>query len=169
MGDPDLSDDVAGALAAAGLPAERLCLEITETALMDGDEEPNPGLAALRNLADAGIGIAVDDFGTGYSNLARLRHLPATSLKIDSSFVAGLGRDPADHSAEAVMTSLVTLAHAFGMTVTAEGVETERQAQLLMRLGVDYAQGYFYSRPVPADAVPAVLAQWAEEDSHVMV
>jgi EAL domain-containing protein (putative c-di-GMP-specific phosphodiesterase class I) len=169
VGDPDLSADVVGALAEAGLPADRLCLEITETALMDGDEEPNPGLAALRTLADAGIGIAVDDFGTGYSNLARLRHLPATSLKIDSSFVAGLGRDPADHSAEAVMTSLVTLAHAFGMTVTAEGVETAQQARLLARLGVDYAQGYYYSRPVSAAEVPAVLDRWAEEDSLAMV
>ncbi|MEY9864412.1 diguanylate cyclase (GGDEF)-like protein/PAS domain S-box-containing protein [Catenulispora sp. GAS73] len=154
--DYGLVREVATALEASGLPAERLCLEITETALMDTDDGlPGPG--TLRTLADMGIGIAVDDFGTGYSNLARLRHLPATSLKIDASFVADLGSPDAGGFAESVITSLVVLAHAAGMTVTAEGIETADQAERLTALGVDYGQGFYYSRPVPAGDIQAVL------------
>jgi diguanylate cyclase (GGDEF)-like protein/PAS domain S-box-containing protein len=159
--EPGLLDDVREALSAAGLPPRRLCLEITESALMNTAEQGRTGLATLEALADSGIGIAVDDFGTGYSNLARLRDLPATSLKIDASFVADLDRDPADPSAESIMMSLVALAHACGMTVTAEGVETPRQARRLAELGVDYAQGFHYSRPVPAGEVPGLLRAWA--------
>jgi diguanylate cyclase (GGDEF)-like protein/PAS domain S-box-containing protein len=166
--EPGLLDDVEGALAAAGLPPGRLCLEITESALMNTAEQGRSGLATLRTLADSGIGIAVDDFGTGYSNLARLRHLPATSLKIDASFVADLDREPVDASAESIMTSLVALAHACGMTVTAEGVETARQARRLAELGVDYAQGFHYSRPVAAEAVPGLLETWAAVGAAVV-
>jgi diguanylate cyclase (GGDEF)-like protein/PAS domain S-box-containing protein len=154
-----LVHDVSAALAASGLPDHRLCLEITETALMDAEDDRQPGFATLRALADRGIGIAVDDFGTGYSNLARLRHLPATSLKIDASFVADLDSPEGGRFAESVITSLVTLAHAAGMTVTAEGVETPEQAQRLAALDVDYAQGFLYSCPVGAAEVPAVLAR----------
>ncbi|NUR60365.1 MAG: EAL domain-containing protein [Catenulispora sp.] len=153
----DLVQDVCAALAASGLPDGRLCLEITESALMDAEDDRQPGLATLCTLADRGIGIAVDDFGTGYSNLARLRHLPATSLKIDASFVADLGTPEGGRFAESVITSLVTLAHAAGMTVTAEGVETAEQARRLAALDVDFAQGFHYSRPVCAEGVPAVL------------
>ena len=174
-----LVQDVRAALDACGLPSRRLCLEITETALMDAEDDRGPSAATLRALADRGIGIAVDDFGTGYSNLARLRHLPATSLKIDASFVADLGAYETHENhetnenpkstestesgrfAESVITSLVTLAHAAGMTVTAEGVETAEQARRLAALGVDLAQGFHYSRPVGADEVPAVLAALA--------
>jgi EAL domain-containing protein (putative c-di-GMP-specific phosphodiesterase class I) len=124
---------------------------------MDTEEDGLPGPATLRTLADEGIGIAVDDFGTGYSNLARLRHLPATSLKIDASFVADLGDPETDRFAESVITSLVVLAHAAGMTVTAEGIETADQARRLTALGVDYGQGFHFSRPVPAEEIGAVL------------
>ncbi|NUR30030.1 MAG: EAL domain-containing protein, partial [Catenulispora sp.] len=170
-----LLQDVDAALAASGLPGRRLCLEITETALMDAEDDRLPGLVTLRTLADRGIGIAVDDFGTGYSNLARLRHLPATSLKIDASFVADLRQagdpdgdpdgDPGgDHFAESVITSLVVLAHASGMTVTAEGVETLAQAQRLAALGVDYAQGFYFSRPVGAPEISGVLERLAHSN-----
>ncbi|MEY9927603.1 diguanylate cyclase (GGDEF)-like protein/PAS domain S-box-containing protein [Catenulispora sp. GP43] len=160
--DYNLVREVAAALEASGLPPRRLCLEITETALMDTEDAglPGPGPAALRTLADMGIGIAVDDFGTGYSNLARLRDLPATSLKIDASFVADLGSQ-AGGFAESVITSLVALAHAAGMTVTAEGIETGDQARRLTALGVDFGQGFYYSRPVPAARIAAVLERLA--------
>ena len=147
---------------ASGLPPHRLCLEITETALMDAEDDRQRGPTTLRTLADRGIGIAVDDFGTGYSNLARLRHLPAAALKIDASFVADLDTPEGDAFAESVITSLVALAHASGMTVTAEGVETAEQAHRLSGLGVDYAQGFHYSRPVAAEQVTAVLERLAE-------
>jgi diguanylate cyclase (GGDEF)-like protein/PAS domain S-box-containing protein len=155
--DPGLAHDVSTALQVSGLPPERLCLEITETALMDAEDDGMAGPGNLRILVDQGVGIAVDDFGTGYSNLARLRHLPATSLKIDASFVADLDSPDADGFAESVITSLVVLAHAAGMTVTAEGIETADQAERLTALGVDFGQGFHFSRPVPAEAIPAVL------------
>ena len=162
--DYSLVHEVAAALEASGLPPRRLCLEITETALMDTEERDAldglPGPGTLHTLADMGIGIAVDDFGTGYSNLARLRDLPATSLKIDASFVADLGSE-AGGFAESVITSLVAMAHAAGMTVTAEGIETPDQARRLTALGVDYGQGFYYSRPVPAARIEAVLERLA--------
>ncbi|GAA2055314.1 cyclic Di-GMP phosphodiesterase RmdA [Catenulispora yoronensis] len=167
--DAGLVRDVERALAGSGLPADRLCLEITETALMDAEDERLPGPGTLRTLADRGIGIAVDDFGTGYSNLARLRHLPATALKIDASFVAGLGDPEGDRFAESVITSLVALAHASGMTVTAEGVETADQARRLAALGVDYAQGFHYSRPVAACDIPGVLERLVRARSRAVV
>ena len=157
--DYSLVREAAHALEASGLPPRRLCLEITETALMDTEDDGLPGPGTLRTLADMGVGIAVDDFGTGYSNLARLRDLPATSLKIDASFVADLGSPEAGGFAESVITSLVVLAHAAGMTVTAEGIETADQAQRLTALGVDYGQGFHFSRPVPAGEIRAVLAR----------
>jgi diguanylate cyclase (GGDEF)-like protein/PAS domain S-box-containing protein len=159
--DYSLVREVVTALEASGLPARRLCLEITETALMDPEEDGLSGPATLHTLADMGIGIAVDDFGTGYSNLARLRHLPATSLKIDASFVADLGDPEADGFAESVITSLVVLAHAAGMTVTAEGIETADQAGRLTALGVDYGQGFHFSRPVRAEEIGKVLERLA--------
>ncbi len=193
--DSGLFDDVMDALAATGLPPERLHLEITESALMDAGEAGRLALRTLESLAETGIGIAIDDFGTGYSNLSLLRRLPADNLKIDSSFVAALadeeaerdaraGRnligpgsevdhvDYADHAdketrtdqnsvgngpAASVVVGLVTLAHACGMTVTAEGVETATQAERVARLGADTAQGFHFSRPIPAEQVPALL------------
>ena len=155
--------EVHEALAAAGLPADRLHLEITESAVMDPGESGRPALATLHELADSGVRIAIDDFGTGYSNLAYLRRLPAHTLKIDSSFVAALPADGMDEpsSAEAIVTSLITLAHACGMVVTAEGVETRAQADRLRELGADQAQGYYYSPPVRQGLVADVLDEVA--------
>jgi diguanylate cyclase (GGDEF)-like protein/PAS domain S-box-containing protein len=149
--EPGLCAEVADALEAAGLPAELLQLEITETAVMNPGEAGRPALEALRELTDLGVRIAIDDFGTGYSNLAYLHRLPASSLKIDYSFVQALTRSSAagHDSAEAIVASLITLAHACGMTVTAEGVETPAQAVILHALGAERAQGYLYSRAVP--------------------
>jgi diguanylate cyclase (GGDEF)-like protein/PAS domain S-box-containing protein len=149
--EPDLVADVTEALEASGLPPELLQLEITETAVMSPGESGRPALETLRALADLGVRIAIDDFGTGYSNLAYLHRLPASTLKIDYSFVQALTQPTANghESAEAIVTSLITLAHACGMTVTAEGVETPVQAAILRQLGAERAQGFLYSRAVP--------------------
>jgi diguanylate cyclase (GGDEF)-like protein len=157
--EPGFYDDVLAALSAAGLPPERLHLEITESALMDTGDAGRLALRTLEALADTGISIAIDDFGTGYSNLSLLRRMPADSLKIDSSFVADLADDD-DGSAASVVVSLITLAHASGMTVTAEGVETADQAERLALLGADAAQGFYFSRPVAAERVLGLLGDW---------
>lgn len=161
MRDPGLLRDVHDALEGAGLPAERLHLEITESAVMGPGEAGRSALDSLQALADRGIKIAIDDFGTGYSNLAYLRRLPAHTLKIDSSFVAGLLPDAAtgpDVTEEPIVSALITLAHAYGMTVTAEGVEGEEQAVRLQELGADTGQGFHFSRPIRAEKVLALLA-----------
>jgi diguanylate cyclase (GGDEF)-like protein/PAS domain S-box-containing protein len=159
--EPGLLAEVQDALAVAGLPAGLLILEITESAVMDPGESGRPALDTLRAIAATGVRIAIDDFGTGYSNLAYLRRLPAHSLKIDSSFVAPLspGTGPVNSSAEAIVISLITLAHACGMTVTAEGVETRAQADRLRELGAETAQGYYFSSAVTSDRVPALLTE----------
>jgi EAL domain-containing protein (putative c-di-GMP-specific phosphodiesterase class I) len=102
-----------------------------------------------------GVGISIDDFGTGYSSLAYLKRLPADALKIDKSFVAGLGEDIED---TAIVGMVIDLAHTLGMEVVAEGVETEAQAELLREMGCDMAQGYYFSKPMPPEEVPGFLA-----------
>jgi EAL domain-containing protein (putative c-di-GMP-specific phosphodiesterase class I) len=98
------------------------------------------------------VEIALDDFGTGYSNLANLRRLPATTLKLDRSFTQGLQRHPADPVDVTFVEGIVTLAHALGLAVTVEGVETEHQAARLREMGCDTAQGWYYARPGPAES-----------------
>jgi len=161
--EPGLCADVAEALDTAGLPAELLQLEITESAVMSPGESGRPALETLSALTDLGVRIAIDDFGTGYSNLAYLHRLPASTLKIDYSFVQALTQPaPTGYgSAEAIVTSLITLAHACGMTVTAEGVETPAQAAILRTLGAERAQGFLYSRAVPQHRVSDLCAGFA--------
>ncbi|WP_091652329.1 putative bifunctional diguanylate cyclase/phosphodiesterase [Micromonospora pallida] len=147
---PGLVRQVRDLLERTGLPPERLQLEITESAMMSTTGEP---VHALRTLAEAGVRIAIDDFGTGYSNLAYLRDLPVTELKIAGNFVAGLRgcpTDPASRTDERILASLVSLAHALDLTVTAEGVETAAQAERLRAIGCDAAQGWHFGRPGPA-------------------
>lgn len=140
---------VADALAASGLPPSLLELEVTESVLMDASARQS-----LHRLAAAGIGIVLDDFGTGYSSLAYLRHLHATSLKIDKSFVDDLA---ASLSGCMLVDGIVRLAHSFGMTVVAEGVETNEQRDVLDTIGCDQVQGFILSRPIAAEAVPALM------------
>jgi len=142
---PDIVDTVVRALAAAELPAHKLCLEITETALM---QDPASALRVLTDLRSLGVSLAVDDFGTGYSSLAYLKRFPVDVLKIDRSFVDGLGDDPED---TAIVTAIVGMARALGLSLVAEGVETERQLAELVRLGCQRAQGFLFSRPVPVE------------------
>jgi len=155
--EPRLAEIVADALAVAGLPGERLRLEITESAIMEPGDGGQPALGMLHDLAAQGVGIVIDDFGTGYSNLSYLRRLPADCLKIDGSFVAQLASADSHPSSEAIVTSLITLAHACGMSVIAEGVESHEQASRLAELGADAVQGFLYSRAVPHERVPELL------------
>ncbi|MBF6045264.1 EAL domain-containing protein [Streptomyces sp. NRRL B-1677] len=153
--DSDLVSDVAAILAETGLPPRLLQLELTESAVMGSAGRP---LQQLRQLSDMGVAIAIDDFGTGYSNLAYLSRLPVSTLKLDGSFVRGFrAEEPPNPADETIVEALVQLAHRLGITVTAECVESAEQAERLGRIGCDTGQGWFYSRPVPADSISSLL------------
>jgi EAL domain-containing protein (putative c-di-GMP-specific phosphodiesterase class I) len=147
-----LAADVTRALAASGVPAHRLMLEITESVLVDAEDRVERELAVLR---EAGCVVAIDDFGKGHSTLARLSRLPVDVLKLDRDFVAHIEDDP---RTAAVVASVVELGRRLGMDVVAEGVETPGQLAELRRLGCRFLQGYLLGRPVPAADLPAVLA-----------
>ncbi len=143
--DPQLVDKVAQALHRNGVPARCLHLEITETVVMDSLEATIDMLERLRAL---GVRLVVDDFGTGYSSLAYLKRLPVDTVKIDRGFVDGLGREASDMS---IIDAICNLARALNLGVIAEGVETIEQVGILRTLGAQAAQGYLWSRPLPAD------------------
>ncbi|MBA2947032.1 putative bifunctional diguanylate cyclase/phosphodiesterase [Streptomyces himalayensis] len=145
---PGLVSDTVAILQAAGLAANALCLEVTESALIGADDDL---LKPLRRLAEMGVDIALDDFGTGYSNLANLRRLPVSVLKLDRSFTQSMQRFPADPVDLKIVEGIVALAHSLNLTVTVEGVETGAQAEQLRILGCDTAQGWYYARPGPPD------------------
>ena len=138
-----------------GLAPGALCLELTESVLMDQDSSP----ATLGELAQAGMGIALDDFGTGFCSLAYLRRYPVDRLKIDRMFVAGLGKSPQD---EAIVRTIVGLGQALGLDITAEGVETQRQAAALRAMGCPHVQGFLYGRPMPKEE----FEEFAEQRSR---
>lgn len=151
--DPTYPGEVRQALDRHSLPAEVLCLELTESVLV---EDSPITLLALTSLKALGITIALDDFGTGYSTMTYLRRLPADTVKIDRSFLAGLD-DPVDEADQAIVASLITLSHALGLTVIAEGVETSRQLERLRLLGCDRVQGHLVSMPISADQLPETV------------
>jgi diguanylate cyclase (GGDEF)-like protein len=144
-----LLETVRHALQDAGIAAERLQLEITETALVDDVET---AADKLRALADLGVGIALDDFGTGYSSLTHLKDFPLHALKIDKSFVANMHESASD---ECIVASVIGLAHGLRLSVVAEGVETEAQACKLREVDCDSLQGFYFSRPLPAEDLAA--------------
>ena len=146
---PDLVASVERALADSGLSPDRVVLEITESTLM---HDARSALRVLQRLKDLGVSLAIDDFGTGYSSLGYLQRFPLDVLKVDKSFVAGLGQAP---GGEEIVAAVVGLAHALGLRVVAEGVETHRQLAALQELGCDFAQGYLFSPPVPAEDLVA--------------
>ena len=148
---PSYAEEVLGSLRRTGLPPERLHLEITETALFGHMGQVAQTVASLRA---AGVRFAIDDFGTGFSSLDRLRMLKLDGMKIDRSFVADLGRNP---DCPSLITSMVALGHALGLTVTAEGVETEEQLALLKLAGCDEFQGNLLSPPVAPSAILPLL------------
>ncbi len=133
------------ALQAAKLPAGMLSLEITESALM---EDPRSAQSTLRKLRELGIATSIDDYGTGYSSLAYIKQLAVSELKIDRAFVSGM---EADRSNAAIVRSTIELGHNLGLTVVAEGVETDHELAELRRFGCDFAQGFYFARPMPAD------------------
>ena len=139
-------------LAETGLLPSRLCLEITESAVVDDLESARATLAGLHRL---GVRLSLDDFGTGYSSLLHLRRLPFHQLKVDGSFVAGLGHEPSD---TAIVAGVVSLGHALGMMVVAEGVETESQVGELRALGCELGQGWWWCPPLPGPEVARWLA-----------
>jgi EAL domain-containing protein (putative c-di-GMP-specific phosphodiesterase class I)/DNA-binding LytR/AlgR family response regulator len=131
-------------LADSGLPPQMLTLEITESALM---KNASSHVQDLQSLRQSGVRIAIDDFGTGYSSLAYLKHLPVDTLKVDRSFIKHVDTVPAD---EAIVGAILSMAHHLGLKVVAEGVETAGQLEVLRRHGCETAQGFFFSRPLPA-------------------
>ena len=142
---------VAACLERTGLEASALQLEITEGMLMQDSAAASTTMIALANL---GVKLAIDDFGTGYASLSYLKRFALHNLKIDRSFVVGL---PDDSDSMAITRALVTMAHALGMTVTAEGVETREQARILIEMGCDTLQGYLFRRPAsPAEFASAI-------------
>jgi diguanylate cyclase (GGDEF)-like protein/PAS domain S-box-containing protein len=155
LNDPELVPMVEAALRLRSIDPALLLLEITETALM---ADPAAALKSLTALKDLGVGLAVDDFGTGYSSLTYLKKFPIDELKIDRSFINGLGSDSGD---SAIVGSCIDLAHAVGIRAVAEGVETLGQVQTLTAMGCDLAQGYHFARPLPAP----LLKEWLDANA----
>jgi diguanylate cyclase (GGDEF)-like protein len=150
----ELARDVSTALDSVGIDPSLISVEITETLLV-GDNEP--ATAAVRALRRLGVEIAIDDFGTGYSSLAYLSYLPASLVKLDRSFVAGL----ADHTGETIVRWIVDLTRSLGLQLCAEGVETEEQRTRLLELGCPQGQGFGICKPVPEDELEAaILRLW---------
>jgi EAL domain-containing protein (putative c-di-GMP-specific phosphodiesterase class I) len=148
---PELVREVRQALQETGLDPTSLKLEITETVLM---ADAGEAVARLASLKELGIQIAVDDFGTGYSSMAYLSQLPIDTLKIDRAFIGKM----TDPDGVAIVQAVVTLAHSLKLRVTSEGIETLEQWEQLRLLESDYGQGYYFSRPLKADAILALLA-----------
>jgi diguanylate cyclase (GGDEF)-like protein len=147
---------IAEALERHRMPAGLLCLEITESGLM---EDPRSSQSTLRKLRELGISTSIDDYGTGYSSLAYIKQLPVNQIKIDRTFVSGM---EADRRNAAIVRSTIELGHNLGLTVVAEGVETDHERDQLKRFGCDLGQGYHFARPMPADAFEAWLREREE-------
>jgi len=153
---PGFPDRVAELLDQAGVEPSRLCLEVTETALM---ADPQRSAEIFAQLREMGVKVSIDDFGSGYSSLAYLKQLPVHELKIDRSFVIGI-----KPSAEeiAIVRSAIEIGHSLGLMVVAEGVETQAAWDILAELGCDAVQGYLIARPMPARQLGRWLsAGWA--------
>lgn len=153
LGDDGFIETVLEDIARHGIPAHHLTLELTETVLYEGGERATTSLA---RISEAGVRISIDDFGTGYSNLRSLIRLQIDELKIDRSLISPLGREK---KSEDLLDFMLRLANQLGAVVVAEGVETQQQVDILRQFGCSRLQGYFFSRPEPADAV---VSRWQE-------
>jgi EAL domain-containing protein (putative c-di-GMP-specific phosphodiesterase class I) len=147
----NLVEQISRALREAGLAPNRLKLEITEGVIMRDVEATIKTLGRLKEL---GVQLAIDDFGTGYSSLAYLKRLPLDILKIDRSFINGIGQDPED---TAIVRAIISMAKSLQLSVTGEGIETAEQAALLRGWACEQGQGYFFSRPLNASALTELL------------
>ena len=151
--EPGWAAEIVRVIELTGVRPEQLQLEITEQAVVADDAASR---AALRTLGDAGVRLALDDFGTGYSGLAWLRRLPVHAIKIDGSFVDGLRHPEPDAVDSAIVLAMIRMAHSLGLEVTAEWVETARQADYLTALGCDLGQGRWFGQAGPAAWVPGL-------------
>jgi EAL domain-containing protein (putative c-di-GMP-specific phosphodiesterase class I) len=162
LNDDGLVDTVAEATARAGIPAHALTVELTESTLMADTAHT---LAVLRALKDLGVRLSIDDFGTGFSSLSYLKRFPVDEVKIDRSFVDGLGTDAEN---TAIVTAIHSLAHALGLGVVAEGVESDAQRRVLIELGCETAQGHLFSRPVDSELlIPTISGLQSAETGAV--
>jgi diguanylate cyclase (GGDEF)-like protein/PAS domain S-box-containing protein len=153
---PNFLNLIRAILEETGVPGDRLDLEITEGILMQRTED---NVETLTRLSNMGIKLSIDDFGTGYSSLAYLQRFPVDALKIDRSFVDGIGQDSND---TALVTAIISMAHSLHLKVLAEGVETPEQIEFLQNHGCPSGQGYYYSRPLPADAFTELLQRQSQ-------
>jgi EAL domain-containing protein (putative c-di-GMP-specific phosphodiesterase class I) len=156
LADQRITDSVRQTLAAVDLDPQWLGLEVTETAIVVEGARAERARTVLMELHQMGVGIALDDFGTGFSSLEHLRSFPIDIIKIDRSFIQGIEHDPKD---AAIAANLVSLAHALGLVIVAEGIESEGQLEQLRDLGCDLAQGYLLARPAPAAAITSLLVE----------
>ncbi len=160
--DPEFPHRVAELLTEYGVAPDRLTLEITEDGVVGETDRPMP---TLRRLHDIGVRLAVDDFGTGYSSLSYLRRLPVHEVKVDRTFVQGMATDPGDL---AIVRAVVDLSRHFGLTVVAEGVESELTLDLLEEMGCDVGQGFLFSRPLPYERLEAWFSAQTEAEPTPM-
>ncbi|MGC5028952.1 putative bifunctional diguanylate cyclase/phosphodiesterase [Micromonospora sp. DT229] len=159
LNDEHFPERVRELLAEYDVPPQLLTLEIEEAGVLDGTDRPIP---SLRRLRDLGVRLSVDDFGTGSSSLAHLRRLPVHEVKVDRSFVQGMATDPGDL---AIVNAVVTLSQQFGLTVVAEGVESELTLELLQDIGCEIGQGFLFSRPLPYERLEAWFGARVDPDS----
>ncbi len=160
--DQELPAKIEALIAPLEVPPASLCLEITESAIMD---DPERALSTLEHLHAMGFKLSIDDFGTGYSSLAYLKRLPVDELKIDKSFVMAMERDLDDAR---IVRSTIELAHNLGLTVVAEGLETIKAWAMLARLGCDEGQGYYVSKPMPQDQFIGWALNWQAPDPSIL-
>jgi len=151
IANPSLPAEVADVARRSGLQQWTLGLEVTESVLID---EQGASMSVLGELHDYGLRLVLDDFGKGYSSLSYLRRFPLDGVKVDRSFIEGLGSNPDD---VAVMRAIVEMCRALGLTVVAEGVESDAQLQQLRELGCEHLQGYLLCRPMPAEQISEFL------------
>lgn len=155
LDDPGLPADVGEAISAAGLNADALLLEITESTLMQDRERTQ---AMISRVCQTGVGLHLDDYGTGYSSLSALHHYPVDALKIDRSFVASMTEQ--GRSSDVIVRSTVALAHNLGLEVVAEGIEDASQLHQLRSFGCEYGQGYLFAKPLSEQAIETLLLDW---------
>lgn len=156
----DLAERTLATLDECGLAPENLEVEVTETVFLGRSSDRV--LIELNALHGRGVTVALDDFGTGFASLTHLKQFPVDNVKIDQSFVSGLGRATDD---EAIVSAVIGLGQSLNVQVTAEGIETPEQADFLKRHGCDHAQGFFYAKPMSADRVPLFLEDWADRQN----